>query len=197
MDETLVRTVTDEAVLAIAFEGMYFLVETRVGVFVDGLPLPPASLVKGFRHTVRLAPGWHDIVVKVGLRRVKYRVELSPASACEMRLSYSRTWGNFDQAYELAPMNWEAAAGREVPRLDAACPEQDINMLRREAWKLRWKTFSSTFVMTGTMFGLITGLVQGSSVYGVVSGSLFGFYMGCVFALIGVSPTGRWYRRQI
>jgi hypothetical protein len=196
MDSTAVKAVTDEAVFTIAFKGMYFMVDVKVGVFVDGTPLPPASLTKGFRHTVRLAPGIHEILVRSGLRRAKYCVELSPGNACEMWLSYSRTWGNFDKEYALDSVNWEEAVNRKPPVLNDACPEQDLNVLRREEWKLRWKTFSRIFACTGFPFGLIAGLVHGSGAYGVVNGLLFGFYMGCFFAVIGVSRTSKWYRKR-
>ncbi len=196
MDETVVKTGTDEAVLTIAFEGMYSMVDARVGVFVDGVPLPPGSLLRGFRYGVRLPQGSHEVTVKAGLRKVKYLVDLSPNNAYIMLLTYSRTWGNFDKAYELASMNWEEAVNSEPPVLDAACPEQDIRMLRREEWGLRWKTFSRTFALTGILFGLFMGLIHGSSVYGVLSGFLFGLYMGCFFAVLGVSSRSKWYRRQ-
>jgi hypothetical protein len=75
----------------------FFLVDTRLLVWVDGHPVLDASFLRGFDWWTPIAPVIHVVATRlqgVVTRERTYSIEVRPGLVTVVVLDYSRTWGN-------------------------------------------------------------------------------------------------------
>ena len=81
----------------IQFEGIWFLIDAKVEVSLDGENLGKFSIKNGVTIDKEILPGKHMISTKIPIRgSKKFPFEVSN-DAAKITLSYSRMWGDFSK----------------------------------------------------------------------------------------------------
>jgi len=88
--------------LTVLYPGQFFLVDTVVRVFLDGQPVGTGSVKRGVHLASSTIVGGHDLEVRIPFRSKRYRIRFPDAGEYEVRLNYSRTWGNFSDALDVS-----------------------------------------------------------------------------------------------
>ncbi|MEI8254108.1 MAG: hypothetical protein WCJ30_00380 [Deltaproteobacteria bacterium] len=101
----------DATPLVIEFAPLAFIADTRLEVLLDERAVHDGSFAAGFRVSLSLPPGGHVIETRIHVgvvsRRRQYEFELpvvglrDSATAWNIRLDYSRIWGNFTKKLAL------------------------------------------------------------------------------------------------
>ena len=95
----------------VLYPGQFFLVDTQIRVAFGGQPLGVGSVKRGLALAGNSTVSVHDLEVRTAFRTRRYRIQFPQSGAYEVRLTYSRTWGNFSNAADVRRVR-NAAKGK-------------------------------------------------------------------------------------
>lgn len=81
------------------------LIDAEVKVFLDGQLVGIGSVKKGFDIAAQTTAGKHFVELKMSLRTQNYNFEIPSGGAYQLKIEYSRAWGNFSQDFEIIRLN--------------------------------------------------------------------------------------------
>lgn len=96
LEEYLPPLKENETVIRLNWPGMWFLIDARFTIAMDGNELATASIRQPFEKEIRTNTGPHVLRVSVPMRRSKYyNLDCSLAAYYLAKIEYSRMQGNF------------------------------------------------------------------------------------------------------